>query len=197
METEIAQSKNLADAAVAAGVKHFVYSSVRGADGRSLLTWIAGKSQNEQYLRSLDLPVTIWRPVTFMENLIAHQREGILGGKVTGVEPPDIVHQWIAVDDIGRFIALGFREPDVWVGRATEIAGDELTGDQQAEVLSRVLGRPVVFEQAAPPPGMIAPPAAASGQPQARADIPTLRRAIPDLLKLYEWAAEKHATGAW
>jgi uncharacterized protein YbjT (DUF2867 family) len=197
MENEVTQSKNLADAADAAGVKHFVYSSVRGADGRSLLPWIRGKARNETYLRGLDLPVTIWRPVTFMENLITRQREGILGGKVTGVEPADVVHQWIAIDDIGRFVALAFREPEVWVGRATEIAGDEMTGEVQAEVLSRVLGRAVVFEQVAPPPGMTAPPAAAPTQPQARADIPALRKVIPDLRTLFDWAAEKHANGAW
>ena len=120
---ETAQARNLADAAVAAGVQHFVYSSVRGADRDSVLPWIVGKVEHERYLRTLELPITIWRPVTFMENILG-QTEAILGGKVSGMEPPDVVHQWIALDDIGRFIALSFREPETWIGRATEIAGD-------------------------------------------------------------------------
>jgi len=193
---ETAQARNLADAAVAAGVQHFVYSSVRGADRDSVLPWIVGKVEHERYLRTLELPITIWRPVTFMENILG-QTEAILGGKVSGMEPRDVVHQWIALDDIGRFIALSFREPETWIGRATEIAGDELTGDEQAGVLTRALGIPVVFEQASPPPGMAPPPSAAIEPPLTRADIPALRRFIPDLVTLAQWAAEKHAEGVW
>ena len=122
-DAELLESKNLADAAKAAEVEHFVYSSVRGADRESDFPWIRGKVEMERYLRALDLPLTIWRPVNFMENLL-NQKESIATGTVTGLEAPSVVHQWIAADDVGRFVALSFLDPQRWIGQATEIAGD-------------------------------------------------------------------------
>jgi uncharacterized protein YbjT (DUF2867 family) len=198
VEAETTRSRHLASAAKAADVKHFVYSSVIGADRESALPWVAAKVENEHYLRLLDLPLTIWRPTTFMEDWLDHQRDGILGGKLTGFEPPDTLHQWIAVDDIGRFIALAFAHPEIWIGRATEIAGDELSGRQAAAVFSRTLGVPVAYEQTAPPAGMPAPePAPADAPPPSRADIAKLRESIPDLLTLDVWATKLHESGAW
>ncbi|MDR3687331.1 MAG: NmrA/HSCARG family protein [Coriobacteriia bacterium] len=195
VEQEVAEAKNLADAAMAAGVRHFVQSSVIGADRPSVLPWVAGKVEIEAYLHALGMPLTIFRPVTFMENLL-HQRDGILAGKLTGFMPADSVHQWIAADDIGRFIALAFYDPDTWVGRTTEIAGDELTEEQGAAVLSMVLGTPVVYEQQAPPAGMPTPPPVPADAPAPhRADVAKLRESIPDLVTLVVWATNQHAAG--
>jgi uncharacterized protein YbjT (DUF2867 family) len=198
IEAEIAQFRHFASAAKNADVKHFVYSSVIGADRESTLPWVAAKTENEHYLRSLDVPMTIWRPVTFMDNWFDRQRDSILGGRLAGVEPSDVLHQWIAVDDIGRFIALAFAHPEVWLGRTTEIAGDELSGRQAAAVLSRTIGVPVAYEQVAPPAGMPAPaPAAADAPAPNRADIAKLRESIPGLLTVDVWATKLHESGAW
>ena len=187
-DAEILESKNLADAAFDAGLQHFVYSSVIGADRDSTRPWIAGKHAMEQYLRSLELPLTILRPVSFMENLL-QQRKAILAGKLTGFEPPDAAHQWIATDDIGRFVAQAFADPEHWTGRTIEIAGDELTGPQAANAFSLAWGVPVRYEQQIPE-GMPAPPAAdPTAPPPRRADIQELRKIIPDLLTLAEWAS--------
>lgn len=198
VEAEADQSRHLANAAKAADVQHFVYSSVMGADRESTLPWVASKVENEHYLHLLELPLTIWRPATFMDNWLDRQRDGILGGRLTGFEPPDTLHQWIAVDDIGRFVALAFAHPEIWIGRTTEIAGDELSGRQAAAVFSRALGVPVAYEQVAPPTGMPAPaPAAADAPPPNRADIAKLRESIPDLLTLDVWATRLHESRAW
>lgn len=194
---EVTQGKNVADAAVSAGVKHLVYSSVIGADRASALPWVSGKIEIEHYLSTLDLPVTIWRPTTFMDNLLLRQRENILGGKLHGFEPEGTPHQWIAVDDIGRFIALAFLQPEVWIGRATEIAGDELTWAQAAVALSMALGIAVEYEQLPPAPGAPTRTPAADAPAPNRADIALLREAIPDLRTLADWAAETHAGGEW
>jgi len=192
-DVEVVESKNLAEAANNAGVQHFVYSSVRGADRPSAIPWVVGKATMEPYLRSLGLPLTIWRPVTFMENML-RQREGIRGGTLTGIDAPDIRHQWIAVDDIGRFVALSFREPDAWLGKATEIAGDELTGPEAAAAFSLALGLPVAYQQVEPPPGMPAPAAITADEPPPRqADIAALREHIPDLWTLEAWARDARA----
>jgi uncharacterized protein YbjT (DUF2867 family) len=195
-EAELRQSKNLADAALATGVQHFVYSSVRGADRHSDIPWVATKAEMERYLQSLEIPLTIWRPVTFMEGML-RQKDSILVGKLTGIDPVDFVHQWIAADDVGRFIALAFLQPDTWLGKATEIAGDELTGPQAATAFSMALGVAVTYEQVPPPPGMSAPAPASAGEPPPNhADIPKLRESIPDLVTLVDWAADLRARGA-
>jgi uncharacterized protein YbjT (DUF2867 family) len=194
-EAELRQSKNLADAAKTAGVQHFVYSSVNGADRDSDLPWVTNKVAMERYLRSLELPLTVFRPVTFMENMLG-QKESLAAGTLTGFDAPDAPHLWIAADDIGRFVALAFLQPETWLGTATELAGDDPTGIQAAAAFSLALGHPIAYEQLPPPPGMPAPTPPAPGDPAPRrADMAKLRESIPDLLTLVEWATEQRRAG--
>jgi len=48
---------------------------------------------------------------------------------------PDTRLQMIAADDVGSFVTLAFGQPDEWIGRELEIAGDELTMTQIADVV--------------------------------------------------------------
>ena len=145
---EIQQGKNVADAAKKVGVAHFVYSSAGGADRNSGIRHFASKWEVEGYIRSLGLPATMIRPAGFMENYYSDQVElGILQGKLVDGVRADKPYQTIATDDIGAFVALAFERPDEFIGQGLEIAGSELTNPQAAEVFSRVLGKPVVFEE--------------------------------------------------
>jgi uncharacterized protein YbjT (DUF2867 family) len=147
-QREVQQGKNLADAAKKAGVEHFVYSSVGGAERNSGIGHWATKWEVEQYIRQLSLPATMIRPAAFMENYYNEQTEiGILQGKFTDAVRADKPYQTIAVDDIGAFVALAFDRPKEFIGQALEIAGSELTNPQAAEVFSRVLGKPVEFQE--------------------------------------------------
>src|ERR1041385_4678225 len=67
-EGEIRQGKNVADAAKAAGVPHLVYSSVGAAHRGMGQKHFDSKWEVEQYIQSLDIPYTIFRPVLFMDN---------------------------------------------------------------------------------------------------------------------------------
>jgi uncharacterized protein YbjT (DUF2867 family) len=53
----------------------------------------------------------------------------------------------IAVDDIGAFAALAFEHPGHWKGRALELAGDEMSLQELAEVFTRELGHRVEYRQ--------------------------------------------------
>jgi uncharacterized protein YbjT (DUF2867 family) len=190
-DAEEQMGRSIADAAVAADVQHFVYSSVIGADVDAGMPWVVSKHHIEQHLASLGMPTTILRPATFMESFLG-QRDSIMAGTLTGMEAADVPHQWIAVDDIGRFAALAFEQPDVWVGRSVAIAGDEITGAQAAAAFSLAWGVDVGYEQAAPPKGMPTPkPAPAETPAPARADLAWLREQMPDLRTLAEWALEQ------
>ena len=141
---EVRQGKIVADAAKAAGVRHFVYTSVGGAERKTGLSHFDSKWEIEEYVRSLSLPATVLRPVFFMENLTSPMmgpRDGVLANALK----PATSLQMIAVEDIGFFAALAFARPQEFTGKAIELAGDSLTMPQVAETMTRVTGRPVQF----------------------------------------------------
>jgi len=145
---EVQQGKNLAEAARKAGVEHFVYSSVGGAERKSGIDHWESKWEIEKHIRKLDLPATILRPAAFMENYYIDQVEiGILKGKLMDPIRADKPYQTIAADDIGAFAALAFERPKEFIGLELEIAGSELTNLEAAQVFSRVLGKSVKFQR--------------------------------------------------
>jgi len=145
---EVDQGKNLAEAAKKAGVEHFVYSSVGGAERNSGIDHWESKWEIEKHIRKLGLPATILRPAAFMENYYIDQVEiGILKGKLMDPIRADKPYQTIASEDIGAFAALAFERPKEFIGLELEIAGSELTNPEAAQVFSRVLGKPVKFRQ--------------------------------------------------
>jgi uncharacterized protein YbjT (DUF2867 family) len=145
---EVQQGKNLADAAKKAGVEHFVYSSVGGAERNTGITHWETKWEVEKLIRGLKLPVTIFRPASFMETYhILEVEVGLLKGKLADPVRGDKLYQTIATDDIGAFVALAFDRPKDFIDAELEIAGSELTNIEAAKVFSRVLNRPVKFQK--------------------------------------------------
>ena len=138
-EREVQHGKNLISAAGAAGVGHFVYSSVAGAADRTGLPHFDSKGVVEGYLAQSGIPYTVVRPVEFMDN-VRWAQEMILGGQYDDPRGPDSSHQWIAVSDIGFFVGEAFSNPEAWQGRTLDIAGDELTVGEYIELLSTVSG---------------------------------------------------------
>ena len=188
---ETRQGKVLADAAKAAGIQHFVYTSVGGADRKSGLPHFESKWQIEEHIRSLGLPATILRPVFFMENLRSPwmgPRDGVLAVALS----PSTALQMIASDDIGAFAALAFARPQEFSGKALEIAGDSLTMPQVADAFTQVSGQPVRFVEQ--PLEQVRSFNAEMGDMMAwlndygyAADIPALRRLRPGLLTFEAW----------
>jgi len=144
---EIRQGKLFADAAKAAGVQHFVYTSVVSADRRTGLPHFESKWQIEEHIVRSGLAYTILRPAFFMQNWYGFLREQILNGALPLPLNPHTRLQQISVEDIGAFATRVFQTPHKWLGRAIELAGEELTLQQVVETLSRVLGRTVRYVQ--------------------------------------------------
>jgi uncharacterized protein YbjT (DUF2867 family) len=144
---EIRQGKALADAAKAAGVQHFVYSSVVSADRHTGLPHFESKWQIEQHIVESGLSHTILRPAFFMQNWFSYMREPILNGTLPLPLNPQTPLQQISVQDIGAFAVLAFQNPTRWHGRTVELAGEELTMLRVAELLTRAVGRPVRYTQ--------------------------------------------------
>jgi len=143
---EVQQGKTVADAAKAAGVEHFVYSSVGSAHRQTGLSHFESKWEVENHVRELDLRYTILRPVFFMQNW-EMMRRMVLGGTLAQPLDPDKPFQQVAVEDIGAFAAIAFENPDRWIGREVDLAGDEPTMLEIAETFGRVIGREVSYYQ--------------------------------------------------
>lgn len=195
-EREIRQGRTIADAARDAGVTHFIYSSVGGAERETGIPHFESKWRIEEHVRSLDMPSTVLRPVFFMDNWLRF-REALAGGQLPQPLSRETSLQQIAVDDIGGIAALAFSRPDAWIGRAVELAGDELTMTGMAETFSRVLDRTVSYVQV--PWGAFE---RQTGEELAamyrwfeshgyRADIAAVRRAYPPLSTLDAFLREQ------
>lgn len=146
-EGEVRQGIALVDAAVAAGVEHFVYSSVGSAHRNTGIPHFDSKFEVEEHLRRSGPAHTVLRPAYFMENWGAFGREWILSGTLSQPLGTDTTLQQVATDDIGAFAALAFSDPERWIGRSVELAGDEMTMAETAGVFSRVIGREVRYER--------------------------------------------------
>src|SRR5581483_2418726 len=140
---EVDQGKRVADAAKAANIQHFVYTSVGAAHRGMGQKHFDSKWVIEQYIQQLKLPYTILRPVAFMDNF-NFQRAAISNGMYFGMGlPATKTTQLIGADDIGAITAVIFEHPEQYIGKTIELAGDEVTESQMVETLSRVIGRPI------------------------------------------------------
>ncbi|MFI7005361.1 NmrA/HSCARG family protein [Streptomyces sp. NPDC050145] len=176
---EVRQGKAVADAAEAAGVGHFVYSSVGGAERGTGIDHFETKAEIERHIQALGLPATVLRPVFFMNNLL-HYADAA-GERVMSLPVrPDKPMQLIAADDIGFFAAAAFDDPQSYLGRQIELAGDELTFPEVAAIYERVTGVTTRFE-ARPIEERMFEWFAEEGY---QADIPALRRVHPGLMSL-------------
>ncbi|MFJ6940030.1 NmrA/HSCARG family protein [Streptomyces sp. NPDC101132] len=193
VEAEIRQGKAVADAAVRAGVKHFVYSSVGGADRDTRVPHFESKLVGEQYLATLDLPATVLRPAMFHDILLDIKPRPVQGELVLAMWlDPETPVQVIATSDIGAFAADAFENPEAWLGRTVDIASEELTGPQMAAAFEAASGVPTRYQQLPIEPLRAGRPDLANmfdwfERDGFQADLPELRKGRPDLLSLEAW----------
>ncbi|NGN40189.1 NmrA/HSCARG family protein [Mesorhizobium sp. CGMCC 1.15528] len=137
-----------ADAAKAAGVGHLIYSSVADADKKTGIPHFESKYLVEKHIAGLGIPYTISAPAAFMENFVAPWSiDALRRGTHAFAMPPQRVLQLVAVADIGAFAtALAERREQVF-GKRFDFAGHELSGEEQAKILSQALGRPINYQE--------------------------------------------------
>jgi uncharacterized protein YbjT (DUF2867 family) len=147
VEREELQGKRFAEIAKKAGVEHFVYSSVGSADKKTGIPHFDNKYRVEERVRELGFPsYVILRPVFFMENWISPWfKPGLDEGRLAIALKPETRLQMVAVEDIGRYGRIAFEKDKALNGRAIDIAGDERTMPETAEILGRALGRKIEF----------------------------------------------------
>ncbi|MGX1885532.1 NmrA/HSCARG family protein [Streptomyces sp. NPDC055287] len=147
-DDEVRWGVNVAEAAHAAGIGHFVFTSVAEADRHleeKLPVNLVSKWRIEQHIAGIGLPATILRPVSFMENFTGGY--ALRNGHLSTGLAPEVPQQIMAVDDVGAVTALAFSRPEEWIGRAVSLAGDELTPVQIAAAIGKALGIPLPYVQ--------------------------------------------------
>ncbi|MCX8279882.1 NmrA/HSCARG family protein [Phyllobacterium sp. 0TCS1.6C] len=146
-EEEVGMGIAIADLAVEAGVSHLVYSS-GGAVGDvpTGMGHFDSKAQIEAHVRQLPITATIVRPASFMEMLMM-PGFGLDQGQFNFFMRPDQSMQFIAVADIGRFVAAIFANPAEFGGKTFEIASDRVTGGELQALFSRTAGRPIAYQR--------------------------------------------------
>lgn len=144
---ETQQGIRLAEAAKAANIGHLVYGSVANADQSTGIPHFDSKFKVEQYIKTLGIPYSISAPVYFMDNLIAPWSiDALKAGKITAPLLGDRKLQQVSVKNIGEFVASLIERRESVFGQRFDIAGDELTGEQSAAILSEEIGFQVAYE---------------------------------------------------
>jgi len=145
-DKEVDHGKKLIDAAKNAGVNHFVFTSVAGSNANTGIPHFDSKAEIEEYLRESGIDYSIVRPVSFMDNF-RYFRKQVMTGSFYDPRAGDKNHQWIAARDIGFFVGEAFDNPDEWSGKALDIAGDEMTIAEYADLLTVTMGLDVHHQQ--------------------------------------------------
>ena len=105
--------RSLIDAAKAAGVKHFVYTSAQNASVNHPTDFYRTKAKVEAYLKASGLSYTILRPPPFMEwhvhNLLGASI--LTTGKTTIYGAGNNPINFVAGSDVARFAVLGLTDP--------------------------------------------------------------------------------------
>jgi uncharacterized protein YbjT (DUF2867 family) len=193
-EGETRHGINVALAAARADVGHLIFSSGAGADRPTGVPVLDSKHAVEQRIRDLGVPHTILAPVYFMQNAFnPWNLSALAAGTFPLALPLDRTLQQLAIEDLAGVAAKVIEQPQHFIGRRIELAGDELTGELAADALSRVAGRPFVFREV--PLSGLAPGMRALFKWLARVghqvDIAGMRRSFPDVHwhTFEDWAA--------
>jgi uncharacterized protein YbjT (DUF2867 family) len=142
-DAEITQGRNVADAARTTGVQHIVYGSAGPRTSETgIASWNA-KLTVEAHIRALGLPLTVLRPMAFMElmtdkDFFPPVSTWSLMPKLMGEDRP---LGWICADDLGAVAARAFAEPDRFVGVEVPLAADVQSVAECRQIWQDVYGR--------------------------------------------------------
>ncbi len=194
-EDEVRFGCTIADLAAEVGVAHFVYSS--GASVGETLTGVArfdAKPQIEAYIRRLPLNATIVRPMVFME-MLTRPGYGLNEDRFTFFLRPEQAMQLVAVEDIGKFVAAIFADPERFGGQTLKLASDTMTGRELEAAFTEAAGRPITYARfseevlaAKPDLGHMAASLEA-GALADHVDLGMLREINPEILPFRSWLA--------
>lgn len=149
---DLAGNRNLIDAAKAAGVKQFIFTSALGADINSPAPFIQAKAKTEAYLRDSGMMYTILAPNAFMDMWVGM----VIGVPLQAGQPVTLVgegrrkHSFIAVRDVAAFATAAVGHPEA-MNQYLAIGGPEaLSWRDVVATFERVLDREIPVQYVSP-----------------------------------------------
>jgi uncharacterized protein YbjT (DUF2867 family) len=141
-DREVAQGRNVADAAKDVGVRHVVYGSAGTGEPTGVPSW-ESKLAVEEHMRQLDLPFTILRAMAFTELMTDPSFFPAVGTwniwpKLMGDDRPV---PWLSVEDLGEIAEKTFAHMDQFVGKDLPLASDLQTLARCRAMYGEVMGR--------------------------------------------------------
>ncbi len=166
-ERELAQAKNMAQAAKAAQVKHVIWSTLEDTRkwvplsdnrmptlmGKYKVPHFDAKGEADRLFTESGVPTTLLLTSFYWDNLIMFgmgPKKGPDGKLAFTLPMGDKKLPGIAAEDIGK-CALGvFKNGREYMGQTVGIAGEHLTGAQMAAGLAKILGQEVRYNAVTP-----------------------------------------------
>jgi uncharacterized protein YbjT (DUF2867 family) len=142
VEAEVRQGKLVADVAKSAKVQHLVYGSAGTGKPTGIGSWDS-KLQIEAHLKALGIPLTILRPMAFMELMTD---KGFYPPVSTWYLMPKFMGAarrvgWITVDDLGIIAAKAFASPEKFVGQDIKLASDVKSIEECRAIYKNLTGK--------------------------------------------------------
>jgi uncharacterized protein YbjT (DUF2867 family) len=164
---ELAEVKNMADAAKHAGVRHVIWSTLEDTrkwvplGDRRMPTLMEkykvphfdAKGEANQLFSERGLPTTFLLTSFYWENLIYFgmgPKRGEDGNLYITLPMGDKKLPGIASEDIGKCAYAIFRKGGEFIGKTVGIAGGHLTGVQMADALTKELGQEIRYYAVSP-----------------------------------------------
>jgi uncharacterized protein YbjT (DUF2867 family) len=166
-EKEMAEAKNMAEAAREAGLKHAIWSTLEDVrrwvpldddrmptlNGKYKVPHFDGKGESDQFFLDAGVPVTFMLASYYWENLIYFgmgPKKGADGKLAITFPMGDKKMAGIAADDIGKCAYGIFKKGPEMIGRRVGISGDQLSCREMAAALSTALGQAVSYNEVTP-----------------------------------------------
>jgi uncharacterized protein YbjT (DUF2867 family) len=166
-EKELAQARNMAQAAKDAKVEHVIWSTLEDTRkfiplsddrmptlmGKYKVPHFDAKGEANAIFTELGVPTTFLITSFYWDNFIHFgmgPKKGADGKLAITLPMGKKKLAGIAAEDIGKTAYRIFEEGDEWIGKTVGIAGGHLTGAQMAKSLSKALGQEVRYNEVTP-----------------------------------------------
>ncbi|WP_455833601.1 NmrA/HSCARG family protein [Pseudarthrobacter siccitolerans] len=142
-DAEVRQGGNVAEAAAGTGIRHVVYGAAGVGDNRTGVDSWDSKLVIAQRFRDLGLPLTVLRPMAFMELMTdkGYYPQFSTWHLMPKLMGPSRPVGWLCVDDLGAIAARMFADPVRWSGAVLGLASDVQSIEQCRAMWQERTGR--------------------------------------------------------
>jgi len=152
-ENEIKQGKKFIDSVKTKNVKHFIYSSVLGADLNTGVPHFESKFELEKHVKSSGTDYTILRPASFNENFLNPEiTKRLEKGKLVMPLNKSVIQQFISTDDVGKIAAKVITKPKAYKNKVLSLATDEKQITEVAKLFGAAMNKEIKYQKL---PGLI------------------------------------------